>query len=329
MDTNFGNFTTLDVALTTSHTVIIAALLPGTTYYYRILSADANGFFYPSENMTFTTLSLPAQPPPSEGTVSTSSGSGGGGTTFSIGSAGIGSALSTPVDAVTLSVATLSADTPVTRNAPSNFPIRSITIQSSFPVRDVSISIKKINSANIPTPPGTIYNFVRIDAINADNLSYIETEFDVPRSWMDENQFSVDHIRLLRYSTSWERMPTYYVSDNSAFYRFKAVLPGFSVFAVVGEREIINQTQQETKENITKKEEGPLSPLVSSKSEFSLPMQFFIISGVMFLVALLLYLHHHRYPKKQPPPLRWPTKEETYGSQLLEEEENKKKEEDK
>lgn len=50
----FGSQTTLDPAMVTSHSVTITGLLPGTTYYYRLLSKDAAGILA-SLTDTFTT----------------------------------------------------------------------------------------------------------------------------------------------------------------------------------------------------------------------------------------------------------------------------------
>lgn len=56
----FGNFTTLDTNLVTSHSHVISALVPNTTYYYRVRSKDASDNLTTAATGTFLTDSVPA-----------------------------------------------------------------------------------------------------------------------------------------------------------------------------------------------------------------------------------------------------------------------------
>jgi PGF-pre-PGF domain-containing protein len=222
--------------------------------------------------------------------------SAGGGTGGSSGISGGGAAAPQRTITVTEDTAIITpqtiGSTAQTFNVPSDFIISSVTMQSSSSASGVSVAIKKINSANIPQPPGTLYNYVRIDATNTRNVNYIEVTFDVERQWLDSNGFAPGEVRMLRYVYDWEEMPTFPISENATHHRFRSVLPGFSVFAVVGNR--IDGTLPETTSGTGRDSEEPLAPLVSSKSDyFTLPVQFFIISGVFFAVAALLYVYYH------------------------------------
>ncbi|MFQ5470861.1 MAG: fibronectin type III domain-containing protein, partial [Gammaproteobacteria bacterium] len=53
--TNFGNFTPVDNALVTNHSLTVTGLSPTTTYYYRVISKDAAGNAGTSYTYTFTT----------------------------------------------------------------------------------------------------------------------------------------------------------------------------------------------------------------------------------------------------------------------------------
>jgi PKD repeat protein len=67
--------TPVDPTLVTVHSVALAALLPGTTYQYRVQSVDAGGNVATSSpDGTFTTVSPPNQPPTASFVVSPSSG---------------------------------------------------------------------------------------------------------------------------------------------------------------------------------------------------------------------------------------------------------------
>lgn len=292
LDSNYGFFSNLDATPKTSHSITITGLLSSTAYHYRILSADASGFIQPSSDQFFTTLS---------GAPSGDTGDGGGrGSDF---------VSTTPIDTITLNFASLVPEISVRLPVPYDFAIKFLTLRSSIMLSDVKVTIKKIGSANVPPLPGVLYRYLRMDSTNTEDISYIETEFDVTRSWLAANRFSVDDVRFLLYDNGWRRMPTYYIGGNSIDYRFRAVPSGFGTFAIVGDRE--DFAEEPTQEPAPGKEdEGPLSPFISPTSKIPVNIQYFIISAVLFIVAILLYLHYHRHSKKADWELQWPASSE-------------------
>jgi glucose/arabinose dehydrogenase len=62
--TAYGQTTTLDPAMTTTHSQALTGLTPNTLYNYRVLSRDAAGNLATSANFTFTTLPGPDTTPP-------------------------------------------------------------------------------------------------------------------------------------------------------------------------------------------------------------------------------------------------------------------------
>ncbi len=62
--TTYGSTTPLDTTLVTAHSQTITALLPATTYNYRVVSKDASGNAASSGNNTFTTNIIPDTTPP-------------------------------------------------------------------------------------------------------------------------------------------------------------------------------------------------------------------------------------------------------------------------
>jgi PGF-pre-PGF domain-containing protein len=295
--TGYGSLTAFDPALVLSHAATITGLLPSTTYHFRLLSADATGLMQPSADQTFTTAPAPATPSnPAPQISGTGSDGGGGSASVSFDTAAASSA---PVDTVTLEATTLLSGRPVSLSVPQGFPLKTVKLQSHAETYDVKVTLKKISAANVPSPPGTVYSYVRIDGVNTGGLSSVEVEFDLQRSWLAANGYTPGSVKMLRYSDAagrWEQLPTYMLSDNPTTYSFKSVLPGFSIFAIVAADNLIIPAVSEEPEN-TAGESGALAPLVSVNSKIPINMQFFVISGVMFLVALLLYVHYHRRRK--------------------------------
>lgn len=56
---SYGLTSVLEISLTSTHTQILANLVPATTYHYRLLSRDASGNLATSGDNTFTTTALP------------------------------------------------------------------------------------------------------------------------------------------------------------------------------------------------------------------------------------------------------------------------------
>ncbi len=59
ISTSYGNFSSLDSNLVTSHTVTLSGLTPNTIYYFRVLSSDQTGNQATSTGSTFTTQNAP------------------------------------------------------------------------------------------------------------------------------------------------------------------------------------------------------------------------------------------------------------------------------
>ncbi|MEK7175096.1 MAG: fibronectin type III domain-containing protein, partial [Patescibacteria group bacterium] len=58
----YGSRTTLNTSMVASHSVNLTGLNPATTYYYRVKSKDASGYYATMNDYTFTTAS-PGTPP--------------------------------------------------------------------------------------------------------------------------------------------------------------------------------------------------------------------------------------------------------------------------
>src|SRR5262249_34748111 len=54
--TAYGSFSTLDTAMVTAHTIVVAGLSPSTLYHFRVRSRDATGNLGLSGDSTFATL---------------------------------------------------------------------------------------------------------------------------------------------------------------------------------------------------------------------------------------------------------------------------------
>jgi hypothetical protein len=68
LSTSYGNQTSLNSVLLTSHSQTLSGLTAATTYQYRVKSRDAAGNLATSPNFTFVTAAAPPPPPPADTT---------------------------------------------------------------------------------------------------------------------------------------------------------------------------------------------------------------------------------------------------------------------
>ena len=60
--------------------------------------------------------------------------------------------------------------------------------------------------------------------------------FRVNKTWISENSIDANTVKLYRWNGSWQALPTSRTGEDENFFYFSAVSPGFSVFAISGER---------------------------------------------------------------------------------------------
>ncbi len=128
--------------------------------------------------------------------------------------------------------------------------IRNITLSAKTNISDASITVSNNETGNIRLkfPTGTVYQAFSIStrAISNENLNNVTIEFRVNKTWLEENNRSVDDVVLYRVPSSqevWEALITTSIREDSTYYYFLALSPGFSTFVVfVGESGTIGCT---------------------------------------------------------------------------------------
>ena len=102
--------------------------------------------------------------------------------------------------------------------------------------------------------PGLIdpYQYVSIDKTvltNEDILS-ASIRFRVENDWIETNGIDKDTIKLYRYTTKWNELPTEKLSHDSKYTYYESVTTGFSYFGIKGEK-ASEQTETEINQNET------------------------------------------------------------------------------
>ena len=125
--------------------------------------------------------------------------------------------------------------------------IREIEIKFATNSTGIRIEVERLDSlpSDVRSPIGAIVSttgeIYAIFSINCsvpnENITLITIRFDVPRSWIEENNIDPGTIKLARYLPGgWIDLPTRLVSVDEEYYHFEAISSGFSYFAIVGEK---------------------------------------------------------------------------------------------
>ena len=173
-------------------------------------------------------------------TASSSSGSSSGG--------GGGGGSSTPSTTETLTVASVNAGaaaTFTTTNAAS-LGVETIQFTSSVSATNVQVTVKEVKETAITTTgaislassDGAVYKYLEITktGIQSSQMSSVSVNFKVPKSWFTSNNIDKSTITLNRYDNGWTKLPTTIRSEDSTYVYYAADTPGFSTFAITGEK---------------------------------------------------------------------------------------------
>ena len=129
--------------------------------------------------------------------------------------------------------------------------IKEITIRVANSVNNVKITVEKLTQkpADITVEiSGKVYQYFNIDNENLpdENVAEAKVKFEVPTSWINQNEIIVNTIALNRFSGGvWQKLPTTRSETTTDAIIFEVTTPGFSTFAVAGESEIVAPVEEE------------------------------------------------------------------------------------
>ncbi len=158
-------------------------------------------------------------------------------------------------------------------------------------VSNLKLAVKKRTSFSGTKPSGVVYGYLDIFAIgDVTNLKEAKIYFKVSKSWIEDYNINQSTIVLQRYKTSWEPLNTTEYNSDSNYVYFYAITPGFSTFAVTGEKlseatgEGSTDQTQETTSNKTyiEGEEGEGSWLNSS-------ILYILLAAVGVAIGIVIY----------------------------------------
>lgn len=109
----------------------------------------------------------------------------------------------------------------------------------------ITIIVEELKGRSVLTPAGPegeVFQYLNIWAGNegfatSENIGCPVVGFRVSRAWLTEKNIDVNSITLQHFSDEkWNPLPTKKVDENDEYIHFEAETPGFSPFAITGEK---------------------------------------------------------------------------------------------
>jgi len=145
----------------------------------------------------------------------------------------------------------------------------------------------------------SIYKYIEIipENIEEDDLTKSEIEFDVPLSWLDENNAAPEDVIFLGFEDGkWTELATGFVSKDSVNAYYKAENPGFGSFSIglkpkAAEKELIEEEVPEEAEELEE-----IVPEVKKKKK---PIGWAIVAGIIAIGLVTYFLVTKKKKKKE------------------------------
>ncbi|NMA87719.1 MAG: PGF-pre-PGF domain-containing protein, partial [Methanoculleus bourgensis] len=135
--------------------------------------------------------------------------------------------------------------------------VSSVAITAASNIPKLMVTVKEVARPNAAKPPAAdIYEYVDISLYWADQrgISNASVIFTISADWLEDHGMAPEDVRLMRYvDGAWQSLETEVIGEGSGKYRFRAITPGFSTFAIAAAAPENETTVWET--NVTTGEE--------------------------------------------------------------------------
>jgi PGF-pre-PGF domain-containing protein len=135
--------------------------------------------------------------------------------------------------------------------------VSSVAITAADAIPRMMVTVKEVGRPTAAkSPADDIYEYVDISLYWADQrgISNASVIFTISADWLEDHGMAPEDVRLMRYvDGAWQSLETEVIGEGSGKYRFRAITPGFSTFAIAAAAPENETTVWET--NVTTGEE--------------------------------------------------------------------------
>lgn len=176
-----------------------------------------------------------------------------------------------------------------------------VTLLNEGETKTIVEMLKGTSTMVNKAPPGTIYKNVNIwvgdDKFSSSKLKAAMVEFKVEKSWLSENSIDPASVKLLRYSGSWNYLPTSITGEDETYVHYVAYTPAFSVFAISsvdesafaptgGEQNVSQDNEDENISHSVGDEDGSAATAPAAQESKSSGYLLFLLVGMAGLGAI-------------------------------------------
>ncbi len=232
-----------------------------------------------------------------------SGGSGGGG-----GGGGSGGSISTSSADETAKFFQVVAANSIIRlqttpNTLDSTGISEVSITMKERAERFEVSVSKASDVSNPLAENgeKVFAYISInhEGLPDSAIDKANINFEVPKSWLEENSFSREDVVLKRFTNRWDSLETRIVSETQFVIQYNSVSPGLSLFAITGEKKAPVITDQEAEEamNFTKIEEEILEQEIIEKgynAVLILEVVLVLIVAAAIIIAVTISKKHRK-----------------------------------
>jgi len=114
--------------------------------------------------------------------------------------------------------------------------VSSVAITAADAIPRMMVTVKEVGRPTAAkSPADDIYEYVDISLYWADQRGISNTSviFTVSADWLEDRGMLPEDVRFMRYvDGAWQSLETEVIGEESGKYRFRAITPGFSTFAI-------------------------------------------------------------------------------------------------
>jgi PGF-pre-PGF domain-containing protein len=162
----------------------------------------------------------------------------------------------------------------------SSLPIKEISFLPSEPSTNARIEMRVVAAPVAQEPEGEVYRHLSIERTNLSFRNGTVIEFFIAKSWISDNNINVSTVALNRLSGNWTKLPTFRTGEDASRLFFNATAPGFSYFAITGEKIKAEPRQTET----SRIADGEAEKVADEKANDRLQMPVSI--GILLIIAV-------------------------------------------
>jgi len=140
---------------------------------------------------------------------------------------------------------------------------------------DINVISIEGKPSGVSAVDGVVYRYLQIDSTGETSATI---SFRVEKSWIKANMIKEETLALYRYHDSWQELETARIGEDSTHFSYETQTPGFSIFAIAGEKDVVAEPEETCKIERTKAYDPETLECVEYPSDCDVPSGWLVLS---------------------------------------------------